>query len=245
MKKIWFAIALIAVILIVQGITITGQYLDKQTLLEPLKEKQGPFIVTRIIDGDTLVLNTTEKVRLNGINTPETQECYYEEAKERLIELVLNKEVMLERDITDIDVYDRLLRYIYIYDNYSLKADGYLYHNFSENQKSYSYDKYSEKQNSYSDMIMVNLILVKEGYAKVYDKYKEDTKYYDILKANEPNNIGLWLCTSNLNNCSYVASKNSNLYHNANSSIAKRIKPENILCFQSRTEAENAGLTAG
>lgn len=209
MKKIIFVIAFIAVILIVQGITITGQYLEDQKINEKLKEKQGPFIVARVIDGDTLVLNTSQKVRLSGINTPETQECYYEQAKQRLMELVLNKEVVLERDITDIDRYNRLLRYVYV------------------------------------NNTMINLVMVKEGYARVYDKYKDDTKYYDLLKLSEPDNIGIWLCENALEKCAYVASKNSDIYHNANSTIAKRINPENLLCFQTREQAEKAGFIAG
>lgn len=42
-------------------------------------------------------------------------------------------------------------------------------------------------------------------------------------------------------NCAYVASKNSNLYHLATSSYAKRIKPENQVCFSSPDEAKSKG----
>lgn len=80
----------------------------------PSSKLEGPFNVTRTIDGDTLELNTKEKVRLSGINTPEKKECYYKEAKEKLTELVAGKQVYLERDYTNIDKYHRLLRYVYI-----------------------------------------------------------------------------------------------------------------------------------
>lgn len=78
-------------------------------------EKEEAF-VTRVIDGDTLELNTSEKVRLLGINTPEKGEPFYSEAKQRLENLVLNKKVLMEKDEEDRDKYGRLLRYVYIGD---------------------------------------------------------------------------------------------------------------------------------
>jgi hypothetical protein len=41
--------------------------------------------------------------------------------------------------------------------------------------------------------------------------------------------------------CAFVASKNSNKYHLATCSWALRIKPENRICFSSKSEAENRG----
>ena len=72
------------------------------------------FSVTRVIDGDTLVLNTGKKVRLIGIDSPEPPGNYYQEAKKRLEELVLGKEVKLEKDVSETDKYERLLRYVYV-----------------------------------------------------------------------------------------------------------------------------------
>jgi len=76
--------------------------------------------VTRIIDGDTIELETGEKLRYIGIDTPETVdprrgvECFGKEANEKNKELVLGKEVRLEKDVSDTDRYDRLLRYVYV-----------------------------------------------------------------------------------------------------------------------------------
>ncbi|MBI5065516.1 thermonuclease family protein [Candidatus Woesearchaeota archaeon] len=75
-------------------------------------------LVTRVIDGDTLVLESGEKVRLVCINTPEKDQPGYEEAKQFLNKLTLNKEVRLEKDITNKDKYGRLLRYIYVGDTF-------------------------------------------------------------------------------------------------------------------------------
>ncbi len=70
--------------------------------------------VSRVIDGDTIVLSTGEHIRVIGENTPEKKEKGFKEAKKRLEELVLNKEVELEAEKRDKDKYGRLLRDVYI-----------------------------------------------------------------------------------------------------------------------------------
>ena len=89
---------------------------------------EGPYTVTKVIDGDTIALENSQRVRFSGINTPETGECYYQEAKDKLTGLVLGKAVFLERDRTDIDKYGRMLRYVYKDDilvNSILVEEGY------------------------------------------------------------------------------------------------------------------------
>ena len=73
--------------------------------------------VSRVIDGDTFELEDGEKVRLICVDTPEKGEKGYEEAKEFLANLTLGKIVRLEKDVSENDVYGRLLRYVYINEN--------------------------------------------------------------------------------------------------------------------------------
>jgi len=70
--------------------------------------------VSRVIDGDTLVLRGGETVRLLGIDTPETGEPFYLDAKLFLFSLVCHKDVRLELDKTEYDVYYRLLAHVYV-----------------------------------------------------------------------------------------------------------------------------------
>ncbi|HKC05195.1 MAG TPA: thermonuclease family protein [Patescibacteria group bacterium] len=72
--------------------------------------------VTRVIDGDTIVVDTGQKIRYIGVNTPETEtlECYATEAGEINKNLVLEKVVRLEKDVSETDKYGRLLRYVYV-----------------------------------------------------------------------------------------------------------------------------------
>jgi len=73
--------------------------------------------VTKVIDGDTVTIQSGEKVRYVGIDCPERGDNYSKEAKKRNEELVKGKEVVLKKDQTDKDKYDRLLRYVYIDNN--------------------------------------------------------------------------------------------------------------------------------
>lgn len=77
----------------------------------------GTATVTRVIDGDTIVIDTGQKVRYIGIDTPEVYpqvEPYGKEAWEVNRQLVEGKQVRLERDVSDTDRYGRLLRYVYV-----------------------------------------------------------------------------------------------------------------------------------
>lgn len=71
-------------------------------------------LVTKVIDGDTIVVNGGHHIRLLSIDADELGYPCYESAKTRLEELVFNKKVLLEKDKTDIDKYKRCLRYIFL-----------------------------------------------------------------------------------------------------------------------------------
>ncbi len=76
-------------------------------------------VVTRVIDGDTIVIEGNYYVRYIGIDAPEmhpTVEDFGTEAWEANRKLVEGKEVRLERDVSERDRYGRLLRYVYVDD---------------------------------------------------------------------------------------------------------------------------------
>ncbi|HIH38789.1 thermonuclease family protein [Candidatus Woesearchaeota archaeon] len=82
--------------------------------LSPLVRGNLTKIVTKIIDGDTLIVEGGETVRLLSIDADETGYPCYDEASSRLSELVLNKQVILESDNEDNDKYGRSLRYVFL-----------------------------------------------------------------------------------------------------------------------------------
>lgn len=112
-------------------------------LPEEPRNTVGTFYkVTKVTDGDTLRVDVdgeSERVRLIGINTPETVdprrevECFGKEASERMKGLAEGKLIRLEYDGSQgsRDTYGRLLAYVYLEDgemlNRKMVAEGYAY----------------------------------------------------------------------------------------------------------------------
>ncbi len=84
-------------------------------------------LVLRATDGDTLLLENRERVRLIGINAPEKGQKCFEEAKNRLQDIVSGRNVLLVKDVSERDKYGRLVRYVYLNDlfvNLALVEEG-------------------------------------------------------------------------------------------------------------------------
>lgn len=93
--------------------------------------------VKRVVDGDTLLLEGGERVRLIGVDTPETKDprkpvqCFGKEASAFLASrLPPGTAVHLVADVEQRDVFDRLLAYVYrlpdgMFVNAELVAQGY------------------------------------------------------------------------------------------------------------------------
>jgi len=90
------------------------------------------YTVERVIDGDTIVVtdgDKIEKVRLIGVDTPETVhpkkpvEYFGKEASAFTKSMCEGKKVRLEYDQTKRDKYNRLLAYVYLEDGTFLNAE--------------------------------------------------------------------------------------------------------------------------
>ncbi len=126
--------------------------------------------VVRIIDGDTIVVlvnGVQEKIRLIGVDTPETfdsrgtPQCLGEEASNFVTSLLENQIVRLEADQSqdDRDKYGRLLRYVYLED------------------------------------ILINKEIIARGYGYEYTyrrPYKYQTNFRNAEQTARENQIGLW-----------------------------------------------------
>ena len=127
--------------------------------------------VTRIIDGDTFELMSGEKVRLICVDTPEEGSQGYMESKEFLSSLILNKEVILEKDVSDKDSFGRLLRYVYVNITDKLSCGA----NTQDSQKNSISAETCIGSGEVKRELFVNKELVKKGYAEVFP-YGNDTK---------------------------------------------------------------------
>lgn len=115
-------------------------------------------VVSRVVDGDTVVLSDGRRVRFIGVDSPEstkTVEFYGREASTYTKSQLTGKTVYLEKDVSETDKYGRLLRYVWL----SLP---------------------SEISDSEIRSKMYNAILVLEGYAQS-GTYPPDVKYQEYL----------------------------------------------------------------
>ncbi len=96
--------------------------------LKFIKEKQGPsFKVVEVIDGDTFKIDEGKRVRLMGIDAPESGRCLADEAKNKLTDLVQDKDVRLENQFTD--PYGRVMANVFVgstYINKEMAASGFV-----------------------------------------------------------------------------------------------------------------------
>ena len=90
-------------------------------------------VVVSVTDGDTirvLINGVNEPVRLIGIDAPEQNECGSAQATARLSALVANRTVTLVKDVSERDVFGRLLRYVWVGETFvdrTMVADGWAY----------------------------------------------------------------------------------------------------------------------
>lgn len=116
---------------------------DTESIVVAASLYSDVYTVTRVVDGDTIEVKDEtgklSKVRLIGINTPETVDprktvqCFGKEASNRTKTLLMGQIVNLKADPTqdNSDKYGRILRYVFLSDgtdvNLSLIRDGYAY----------------------------------------------------------------------------------------------------------------------
>jgi len=158
MKKQAKLICIFLIILSILIILITSALLLIKNFNPDAKQLTiSPNTAVRIIDGDTFELANGDIVRLVCVDTPEKGKEGYEEATDFLFSLIYNKEVRLEKDVEDKDIYGRLLRYVYI--------------NATEDNE--------EKE------IFVNKEIVKQGYGDLFLYGNNTAKCGEIGEENE------------------------------------------------------------
>lgn len=179
-----------------------------------------------VVDGDTIKVSFSdgriEKVRLIGIDTPETKdprkpvEYFGQEASDYTKTHLEGKEIKLEYDQTSRDKYGRLLAYVFV--------NGELFNNK----------------------------IIKEGYAHAYLYFPFKDNYMKMFRDSEKyareHKLGLWAENKEAKKefetdnklaqaGKYIASRKSDVFHYATCGYAKKIKPENRVFYNTREEA--------
>jgi micrococcal nuclease len=182
--------------------------------------------VKRVVDGDTFETKQGDKVRLIGVNTPETVkpnspvEVYGKEASDYTKKMLTGKAVYMFRDAGDKDNYGRLLRYVFIA----------------------------------GDTVMYNETLVAEGYANtmtIQPNVMFQKKFLELERGARAGNKGLWGASGTPNSsgpsakCAQpkikgnINAKKEKLYHVPGGRYYEETKAEAMFC--SEDEAQAAG----
>jgi len=176
-KEVFLLVLLILLLFAVNYRFIDNAFVD-------FLEESDIGVVERIVDGDTLIINGNS-TRLLGINTPERGEKYYNEAKNFLSELVLNKTVKLEYIEDRYDLYKRTLAYIILDDkniNSEIVRSGFA------NLYIYNSDKYTgELKRAWQECIENNKYLCEKSNnecAKCIELKELDVKTQTLVLYN-------------------------------------------------------------
>lgn len=179
------------------------------------------YKVSRIIDGDTIVVEKLGKVRYIGVNTPEIEhgnkpgQPYGVEAQEANGKLVQGKSVKLEFDIEQRDKYGRLLAYVYV------------------------------------GKTFVNAWLVEMGYAQVMTippNVKYQSRFLKLQKEARRSFRGLWeqnpiQSQSNMAIQAYWGNMKTHRFHYPWCKDAKKVNTDHLRFYPNRQDAVDAGLS--
>jgi len=174
------------------------------------------YVVHKIIDGDTIRLETGETVRYLGIDAPELYvkgsgvEFYAREAARYNKKLVYMKKIKLEFDVEKKDQYGRLLAYVFVKD------------------------------------VFVNAELVRLGYAKAMikpsnTKHKDLLLNYQKKAMDEER--GLWQEKKRETEASYVGNKRTYILHKPSCVLGGKTSDKNKIIFRSRFDAIKIGYS--
>ncbi len=118
MRQSIFVLFAVAFFSFLAGIVFKSQFSSQnQSNIPVLSISPTPlsdFLVTEVLDGDTIRIETGEKVRYLGIDAPEQNQAYGLTAARYNEQYVLGKRVRLEYDYEKHDQYGRLLAYVFV-----------------------------------------------------------------------------------------------------------------------------------
>jgi micrococcal nuclease len=172
------------------------------------------YVVNKIINGNTIQLDTGEIVKYIGIEAPELNmkeggpEFFARQASRQNQKLVLLKKVRLEFDKEKKDSEGRTLAYVFVKN------------------------------------VFVNAELIKLGFAKTNivppnDKYKN--MFLDYEKKAKQSEKGLWQEAKKDTETSYIGNKRSYAFHRPSCKLIDKIPEKSKIIFRNRADAIKIG----
>jgi micrococcal nuclease len=184
--------------------------------LSNAQAKEQEFLVTKVLDGDTIMLENGDIVRYIGVETPELgkkdggPQFYAREAAKYNKQLVLLKKVRLEFDKERKDDAGRTLAYVYVKNTF------------------------------------VNGELVRLGYARTaihppniaHRGHLAECEREAIRKDN-----GLWQEVKKETEPYYIGNKHTYVFHKPSCAIVNRMPEKNRIIFRNRPDPIKIGYT--
>ena len=175
--------------------------------------------VQAVLDGDTVILDGGERLRLRGIDAPEVShkdkpgQHYGRQSRDRLFSLVSGRIIELDKKELDRDRYGRLV-------GIARLADGR----------------------------MVNLIMIEEGAAFVYPHPSDKdralfTRLFPAQSEAMEQGKGFWpvVLKGSAAKARYVGTKSSKRFHTLSCAQGRKVGASNRVFFSSLREAFSAG----
>lgn len=184
------------------------------SFFEPSHAKE--YLVTKIIDGDTIQLENGEIVRYIGVDAPELRtkegisEFYAKQALQCNKRLVFLKKVRLEYDVERKDPHGRTLAYVYVKN------------------------------------LFVNAELIKRGCARAIVKppnLKYKDLFLSLQEKAMKEERGLWQEKKPDTESYYIGNKRTYVFHRPSCRYVARISEKNRIVFRSRFDAIKIGYS--
>lgn len=200
----WPSVLLSLTLLLILGPTWWG-------CTSPSRDQVTEARVAWVTDGDTVVLEGGQKVRLLGIDAPELEkegqpaDFLAHQAKRVLADLAQGQRVRLEYDELRYDRYGRVLAHLILPDGTNLSRE-----------------------------------MVRQGLARVYTippnvRYREEllSAQREAIQAKR----AIWMEALKQDEPYYLANRHSHILHRPSCPLGQKTAPANRLRFDSKTEA--------
>jgi endonuclease YncB( thermonuclease family) len=180
----------------------------------PGQAREKEFVVTKVIDGNTVMLENGDTVRYLGIDAPHLKKSeggpqfYAREAAKFNKSIVLLKKVRLELDVDKKDAQGRILAYVYVKN------------------------------------VFVNGELVRLGYARAAvspPNVKHRDLLLRYQKEAAVRYAGLWQEGKNQTNPYYVGNKRTYTFHKPSCPLSDKIPEKNRIIFRNRADPIRIG----
>lgn len=219
--------------------------LDEQT-----EQSEATYLVTRVVDGDTIIVDmdgTEERIRMIGIDTPESVHPdadrnveYGKVASGFTRDKLQDQNVILEYDVEERDRYGRILAYVWL--------DGEMFNKTLLQEGHAKVATYPPNVKYVDDFVALQeQAREKEKGVWAYDAFEKIDPDLPVVASNSSGDSNK---ASNPSQSdpkqtevaySYVGNSNTKKFHESGCRFVKQMAAHNIVALETRDDAINRG----